>query len=71
MTNVISVFCGNFRLINFLNMKKSTAEAPRLLIEAYCTDALGCCVRFCIFKKEKFHFKDKERSENPKVHKHV
>ena len=57
-------------LIYFFNLKKSTAEAHRLLIEAYGEAALSersCREWFQKFKNGEFDIEDKERSGRPKV----
>ena len=60
-------------LINFFNLKKSAAEAHRLLVEAYGEAALReriCREWFQKFKNGEFDVEDKERSGNgrPKVY---
>ena len=58
-------------LIYFFNLKKSAAEAHRLLIEAYGDTALSersCCEWFQKFKNDEFDVEDKERSGSPKVY---
>lgn len=58
-------------LIYFFNLKKSAAEAHRLLLEAYGEAALSersCQEWFQKFKKGEFYVKDKERSGRPKVY---
>jgi len=56
-------------LIYFFNLKKSVAEAHRLLVEAYGDAALNerNCEWFQKFKNGEFDVEDKERSERPKV----
>ena len=64
----ISVICGNFY---FFNLKKSVAEAHRLLVEAYGDAVLSersCREWFQKFKNGEFDVEDKERSERPKVY---
>jgi len=56
-------------LIYFFNLKKSAAEAHRLLVEVY--DALSkrsCREWFQKFKNGEFDVEDKERSGKPKVY---
>ena len=58
-------------LIYFFNLKKSAAEAHRLLIEAYGNAALSdrsCREWFQKFKNGEFEVEDKERSGRPKVY---
>jgi len=58
-------------LIYFFNLKKSAAEAHRLLIEAYGEAALSersCREWFQKFKNGDFDIEDKERSGRPKVY---
>lgn len=58
-------------LIYFFNLKKSAAEAHRLLLEAYGEAALSersCQEWFQKFKNGEFYVKDKERSGRPKVY---
>jgi len=58
-------------LIYFFNLKKSAAEAHRLLVEAYGDAALSernCREWFQKFKNGEFDVEDKERSEKPKVY---
>lgn len=58
-------------LIYFFNLKKSAAEAHRLLLEAYGEAALSersCQEWFQKFKNGEFDVKDKERSGRPKVY---
>ncbi|KAG5321876.1 MOS1T transposase, partial [Pseudoatta argentina] len=58
-------------LIYFFILKKSAAEAHRLLVEAYGEAALSersCREWFQKFKNGKFDIEDKERSGKPKVH---
>ena len=58
-------------LIYFFNLKKSAAEAHRLLVEAYGDAALSersCREWFQKFKNGKFDIEDKERSGRPKVY---
>lgn len=58
-------------LIYFFNLKKSAAEAHRLLLEAYGKAALSersCQEWFQKFKNGEFDVKDKERSGRPKVY---
>jgi len=57
-------------LIYFFNLKKSTAEAHRLLVEAYGDAALSekSCEWFQKFKNGEFDVKDKERSGRPKMY---
>ena len=58
-------------LIYFFNLKKSAAEAHRLLAETYGEAALSertCREWFQKFKNGKFDIEDKERSGRPKVY---
>ena len=58
-------------LIYFFNLKKSTAEVHRLLVETYGEAALSersCRERFQKFKDREFDIEDKERSGRPKVY---
>ena len=58
-------------LIYFFNLKKSAAEAHRLLVKAFDEAALSkrsCREWFQKFKNGEFDIKDKERSERPKVY---
>jgi len=58
-------------LIYFFNLKKSAAEAHRLLVEAYGDAALSersCREWFQKFKNGEFDVEDKERSGRPKVY---
>ncbi|EGI62711.1 Mariner Mos1 transposase, partial [Acromyrmex echinatior] len=57
-------------LIYFFNLKKSAAEAHRLLVEAYGEAALSerSCREFQKFKNGEFDVEDKERSGRPKVY---
>ena len=57
-------------LIYFFNLKKSAAEAHRLLVEAYGDAALSerSCEWFQKFKNGEFDVEDKERSGRPKVY---
>ncbi|EGI60743.1 Mariner Mos1 transposase, partial [Acromyrmex echinatior] len=58
-------------LIYFFNLKKSAAEAHRLLVKAYGEATLSersCREWFQKFKNGKFDIEDKERSERPKVY---
>lgn len=58
-------------LIDFFNLKKSAAEAHRLLVEAYGEAALSersCREWFHKFKNGEFDVEDKERSGRPKVY---
>jgi len=58
-------------LIYFFNLKKSAAEAHRLLVEAYGETALSersCREWFQKFKNGEFDVEDKERSGRPKVY---
>ena len=58
-------------LIYFFNLKKSAAEAHRLLVEAYGEAALSersCREWFQKFKNGEFHIEDKEGSGSPKVY---
>ena len=58
-------------LIYFFNLKKSAAEAYRLLVERYGEAALSersCREWFQKFKNGKFDIEDKECSERPKVY---
>ena len=57
-------------LIYFFNLKKSAAEAHRLLVEAYGDAALSERSRewFQKFKNGEFDVEDKERSGRPKVY---
>jgi len=59
-------------LIYFFNLKKSTAEAHRLLVEAYIAydDAAlseSCHEWFQKFKNGEFDIKDKKRNGRPSV----
>jgi len=56
-------------LIYFFNLKKSAAEAHRVLVEAYDDAALSerSCEWFQKFKNSEFDVEDKERSEELKV----
>ena len=57
--------------IYFFNLKKSAAEAHRLLVETYGEVALSvtsCREWFQKFKNGKFDVEDKKRSGRPKVH---
>ena len=58
-------------LIYFFNLKKSAAEAHRLLVETYGEAALSersCLEWFQKFKNGEFEIEDKERSGRPKVY---
>jgi len=58
-------------LIYFFNLKKSAAEAHRLLVEAYGDVALSersCREWFQKFKNCEFDIEDKEHSGRPKVY---
>lgn len=58
-------------LIYFFNLKKSAAEAHRLLVEAYGEVALSersCREWFQKFKNGEFDIEDKERSGRPRVY---
>ena len=58
-------------LIYFLNLKKSAAEAHRLLVERFGEAALSersCRELFQKFKNGEFDIEDKERSKRPKVY---
>ena len=58
-------------LINFFNLKKSAAEAHRLLVESYGEAVLSersCCEWFQKFKNGEFDIEDKERSGRTKVY---
>ena len=58
-------------LIYFFNLKKSAAEAHRLLVEEYGDAALrerSCREWFQKFKNGEFNVKDKEHSGRPKVY---
>ena len=58
-------------LIYFLNLKKSAAEAHRLLVEAYGEAALrerGCHEWLQKFKNGEFDIEHKERSGRPKLY---
>ncbi|EGI69270.1 Mariner Mos1 transposase [Acromyrmex echinatior] len=58
-------------LIHFFNLKKSAAEAHRLLVEAYDEAALSersCREWFQKFKNGEFDVEDKERNGRPKVY---
>ena len=58
-------------LIYFFNLKKSTAEAHRLLLEKYGEAALSersCHEWFQKFKNGEFDSEDKERSGRPTVY---
>ena len=55
--------------IYFFNLKKSAAEAHRLLVETYGEAVLcerSCREWFQKFKKDEFDIEDKERSGRPK-----
>ena len=59
-------------LIYFFDLKKSAAEAHRLLVETYGKAALSkrsCREWFQKFKNGEFDIKDKERCRRPKVYK--
>ena len=59
-------------LIYFFNLKKSAAEAHRLLVKVYDDAALSersCREWFRKFKNGEFDVEDKERSGRPKVYK--
>ena len=61
-------------LIYFFNLKKSAAEAHRLLVETYREAALSersCREWFQKFKNGEFDIEDKERSRRPKVYEDV
>ena len=61
-------------LNDFLNLKKSAAEAHRLLVETYGEAALSeRSSREWLqkFKNGEFDIEDKERSENPKLYEDV
>ena len=61
-------------LINFLNLKKSAAEAHRLLVETYgeaAISARSCHEWFQKFENGEFDIEDKVRSGRPKVHEDV
>ena len=61
-------------LIYFFNLKKSAAEAHRLLVETYGEAALSersCRVWFQKFKNGEFDIEDKERSGRTKVYKYA
>ena len=58
-------------LIYFFNLKKSAAEAHRLLVETYGEASLSersCREWFQKFKNGEFYIEDKERSGRPKVY---
>ena len=58
-------------LMCFFNLKKSAAEAHRLLVKTYCEATLSeksCREWFQKFKNGKFGIEDKERSGRPKVY---
>ena len=58
-------------LIYFFNLKKSTVEAHRSLVETYSEAALSersCREWFQKFKNGEFDIEDKERSRRPKVY---
>ena len=58
-------------LIYFFDLKKSEAEAHRLLVETYGEAALSersCHEWFQKFKNDKFDIEDKVRSGRPKVY---
>ena len=58
-------------LIYFFNLKKSAAEAHRLLVEAYNKAALSertCREWFQKFKNGDFDVEDKDRSGRPKIY---
>ena len=60
--------------IYFFNLKKSAAEAHRLLVEAYGEAALSersCREWFKKFKNGEINIEEKERSGRPKVYKDV
>ena len=59
-------------LIYFFNLKKSAAEAHRLLLEKYGEAALSersCREWFKKFKNGEFDIEDKEHSGRPEMHK--
>jgi len=60
-------------LIYFFNLKKSTAEAHRLLVELYGDAVLSerSCEWFQKFKNSEFDVEDKEHSGRPKVYEDV
>ena len=61
-------------LIYFFNLKKSAAEAHRLLVERYGKVALSeesCSEWFQKFKNGEFDIEDRERSRRPKVYEDV
>ena len=61
-------------LIYFFNLKKSAAEAHRLLVKTYGKAALSerNCPEWCQkFKKGEFDIADRERSGRPKVYEGV
>ena len=61
-------------LIYFFNLKKSAAEAHRLLVETYSEAALSersCHEWFQKFMNGEFDIEDKERSRRPKVYEDV
>jgi len=53
-------------LIYFFNLKKSAAEAHRLLVEAY--NERTCREWFQKFKNGDFDVEDKDRSGRPKIY---
>lgn len=58
-------------LVYFFNLKKSAAEAHRLLVEAYGEGALSertCREWFQKFKNGDFDVEDKDRSGRPKIY---
>ena len=58
-------------LIYFFNLKKSAAEAHRLLVETYSEAALSersCREWFQKFKNGEFYIEDKERNGWPEVY---
>ena len=61
-------------LIYFFNLKKSAAEAHRLLVETYGEATLSersCREWFQKFKNGEFDYEDKEHSGEPKVYEDV
>ena len=61
-------------LIYFFNLKKSAAEAHRLLVETYGeagSNERSCFEWFWQFKNGEFDIEDKERSGKPKVYEDV
>ena len=56
-------------LLHYFNMKKTTAESHRILVEVYGEHALAertCQKWFARFKSGEFDLEDEERPEQPK-----